>query len=185
VYAVQDLLRKSAAITIPTPFVPLTRNLDRRDGFLMNALRMRESREDKAVCQCQQLDQQQTSGAVGGNTFRSSSPSIAPVSKREARLAVTQRCGHSCLNRSVYVECTPSTCSYRGQCGNRALGRGRRPAVAVRYFGAKGWGIVLQEDVTQGQLVIEYVGEVRACCEDSPPRRSGLHTFRVVTIGLI
>jgi hypothetical protein len=46
----------------------------------------------------------------------------------------------------------------------RALAACALTSVVVRLqMGAKGWGLILQEDVKQGEFIVEYCGEVRAC----------------------
>uniref|UniRef100_A0A182QIJ7 Histone-lysine N-methyltransferase n=1 Tax=Anopheles farauti TaxID=69004 RepID=A0A182QIJ7_9DIPT len=71
-------------------------------------------------------------------------------------------CGPSsaCLNRAIFMECSAKTCPAKDRCSNQRFTKRIYPALDVRYFPGKGFGLVALEDVTSGQFVIEYVGEV-------------------------
>jgi hypothetical protein len=93
--------------------------------------------------------------------------------------AARVRCGEGCLNRQLYMECTPATCSYGkdtgeeegrgGQqwCGNRDLQRRNNKAVETRPTPGKGWGLFAACDLKAGDFIIEYCGEIidDAICE--------------------
>ncbi|OEL24773.1 Histone-lysine N-methyltransferase ASHH2 [Dichanthelium oligosanthes] len=69
-------------------------------------------------------------------------------------------CRDGCLNRVLNIECVKRTCPCGEQCSNQKFQR--RSYAKLRWFhsGKKGYGLQLQEDVTEGRFLIEYVGEV-------------------------
>uniref|UniRef100_A0A804PJV2 Histone-lysine N-methyltransferase ASHH2 n=2 Tax=Zea mays TaxID=4577 RepID=A0A804PJV2_MAIZE len=69
-------------------------------------------------------------------------------------------CRDGCLNRMLNIECVKRTCPCGEQCSNQKFQR--RSYAKLRWFhsGKKGYGLQLQEDVTEGRFLIEYVGEV-------------------------
>jgi hypothetical protein len=89
-------------------------------------------------------------------------------------------CGDGCLNRELRVECTgmgkPSNedgkkivrlkyenCRSGPEvCSNRPFGRLRSQGVLTTVFRepGRGWGLQAAQDVSKGQLIHEYVGEV-------------------------
>uniref|UniRef100_A0A0D9VH08 Histone-lysine N-methyltransferase n=1 Tax=Leersia perrieri TaxID=77586 RepID=A0A0D9VH08_9ORYZ len=69
-------------------------------------------------------------------------------------------CRDGCLNRILNIECTKRTCPCGEQCSNQQFQR-RNYAKLCRFnTGKKGFGLQLNEDVSEGQFLIEYVGEV-------------------------
>ena len=77
-----------------------------------------------------------------------------------------EHCDEACFNRLLYVECTRdkgvkgSNCAVGKTCGNRTMGQRRFKKCQPKREKGKGWGLVVQEDVKKGDLIIEYVGEV-------------------------
>ncbi|TVU29724.1 hypothetical protein EJB05_21306 [Eragrostis curvula] len=73
---------------------------------------------------------------------------------------VRMGCGDGCLNRMLNIECVKRTCPCGEQCSNQQFQR--RNYAKLRWFhsGKKGYGLQLQEDVSEGRFLIEYVGEV-------------------------
>eukprot|EP00268_Persea_americana_P038767 TRINITY_DN38397_c0_g1_i2.p1 TRINITY_DN38397_c0_g1~~TRINITY_DN38397_c0_g1_i2.p1 ORF type:complete len:2316 (+),score=492.02 TRINITY_DN38397_c0_g1_i2:357-6950(+) len=69
-------------------------------------------------------------------------------------------CGEQCLNRMLNIECVRGTCPCADICSNQQFQR--RKYAKFKWFrcGKKGYGLQLQEDVSQGSFLIEYVGEV-------------------------
>ncbi|RLM79668.1 uncharacterized protein C2845_PM12G17070 [Panicum miliaceum] len=69
-----------------------------------------------------------------------------------------QGCRDGCLNRMLNIECVKRTCP----CGEHCSNQKRRSYSKLRWFhsGKKGYGLQLQEDVSEGRFLIEYVGEV-------------------------
>ena len=79
----------------------------------------------------------------------------------------TDSCGENCYNRLVFTECygdsrknSKSNCSIGANCGNRSISQRKFVKCKPQREQGKGWGLVTLEKVRQGQLVIEYVGEV-------------------------
>ncbi|XP_019702782.1 uncharacterized protein [Elaeis guineensis] len=69
-------------------------------------------------------------------------------------------CGGACLNRMLNIECVKGTCPCGDLCSNQQFQQ--RKYAQFKWFrcGKKGYGLQLLEDVSQGQFLIEYVGEV-------------------------
>ncbi|CAA0813403.1 Unknown protein [Striga hermonthica] len=69
-------------------------------------------------------------------------------------------CGAKCLNRMLNIECGRGTCPCGELCSNQQFQR--RKYAKLKWFrcGKKGFGIQALEDISQGQFLIEYVGEV-------------------------
>ncbi|KAF0718539.1 Aste57867_1641 [Aphanomyces stellatus] len=84
-----------------------------------------------------------------------------------------ETCNDECINRVSFVECVGggagttndkkknvSNCRVGVNCGNRALQEMVLPKTKVIKTVARGFGLKVLESVKEGQLVIEYVGEV-------------------------
>ncbi|KAK1302004.1 Histone-lysine N-methyltransferase ASHH2 [Acorus calamus] len=69
-------------------------------------------------------------------------------------------CGENCLNRVLNIECVRGTCPCGDLCSNQQFQK--RKYAKFKWFrcGKKGYGLQLQEDVSKGDFLIEYVGEV-------------------------
>ncbi|XP_077231882.1 histone-lysine N-methyltransferase, partial [Tasmannia lanceolata] len=69
-------------------------------------------------------------------------------------------CGDECLNRMLNIECVQGTCPCGDLCSNQQFQK--RKYANFKWFrcGRKGHGLQLLERVSQGQFLIEYVGEV-------------------------
>ncbi|XP_072969717.1 uncharacterized protein [Typha angustifolia] len=69
-------------------------------------------------------------------------------------------CGDECLNRMLNIECVKGTCPCGALCSNQQFQQ--RNYAKFKWFrcGKKGHGLQLLEDVSRGQFLIEYVGEV-------------------------
>ena len=72
-------------------------------------------------------------------------------------------CDERCANRAMQAECTASTCKCGPACGNRPFANlgapSQRPVQLFKTVG-KGWGVMSTRVIEEGELVIEYVGEV-------------------------
>lgn len=66
--------------------------------------------------------------------------------------------GSGCINFSTCVACEPDCPAH--QCQNQDFIERKRPTVAPKYFGAKGWGLVAKEHIPRNSYIIEYVGEL-------------------------
>ncbi|KAL3641217.1 hypothetical protein CASFOL_016185 [Castilleja foliolosa] len=69
-------------------------------------------------------------------------------------------CGAKCLNRMLNIECIQGTCPCGELCSNQQFRK--RKYAKLKWFksGKKGYGLQALEDISQGQFLIEYVGEV-------------------------
>ncbi|CAK9160363.1 unnamed protein product [Ilex paraguariensis] len=69
-------------------------------------------------------------------------------------------CGDGCLNRMLNIECVQRACPCGKFCSNQQFQK--RKYAKLKWFrcGKKGFGLQLLEDISKGQFLIEYVGEV-------------------------
>ncbi|KAL0360281.1 UNVERIFIED_CONTAM: Histone-lysine N-methyltransferase ASHH2 [Sesamum radiatum] len=69
-------------------------------------------------------------------------------------------CGAKCLNRMLNIECVQGTCPCGELCSNQQFQK--RKYAKLKWFrcGKKGYGLQALEDISEGQFLIEYVGEV-------------------------
>ncbi|PIN14114.1 Histone-lysine N-methyltransferase [Handroanthus impetiginosus] len=69
-------------------------------------------------------------------------------------------CGAKCLNRMLNIECVKRTCPCGELCSNQQFQK--RKYAKLKWFrcGKKGFGLQAQDDISEGQFLIEYVGEV-------------------------
>ena len=90
----------------------------------------------------------------------------APIEQAGGVCGCIHHCDEACLNRVLYIECTnkgvngESNCSAGKSCGNRQLGQRKFKKCSPKRERGKGWGLVVQEDIQKGELILEYVGEV-------------------------
>eukprot|EP00474_Spongospora_subterranea_P010739 CRZ11197.1 hypothetical protein [Spongospora subterranea] len=75
-------------------------------------------------------------------------------------VSLSPGCGSECINRLTHVECEPDECRLRELCTNQRFQRRQWANLSVEYMQEKGWGLRLQQDVFQGDFIIEYVGEL-------------------------
>lgn len=75
----------------------------------------------------------------------------------------TGGCEERCQNRALQHECNPSTCACGEACANRPLSTlppvAQLPLQLFKTFN-KGWGVKTTKFLNEGDLVVEYVGEV-------------------------
>jgi len=71
-------------------------------------------------------------------------------------------CDERCQNRALQQECLPSLCLCGEACGNRPFARHHANPIPLQLFKTerKGWGVKVVTDVNEGELLVEYVGEV-------------------------
>ncbi|CAA2991987.1 histone-lysine N-methyltransferase ASHH2-like [Olea europaea subsp. europaea] len=69
-------------------------------------------------------------------------------------------CGAKCLNRMLNIECVQGTCPCGELCSNQQFQK--RKYAKLKWFrcGRKGYGLQAHEHISEGQFLIEYVGEV-------------------------
>ena len=108
--------------------------------------------------------------------------------KPEVRCECTELCGEGCLNRVLRIECCESSganssgssgiggdgggrgrggkkaegdiCNVGPHCTNRALQQRKYAETEVFHEAEMGWGLRAKTPILEGQLVIEYLGEV-------------------------
>ncbi|KAI5589275.1 hypothetical protein POPTR_005G182100v4 [Populus trichocarpa] len=69
-------------------------------------------------------------------------------------------CGDECLNRMLNIECVQGTCPCGDHCSNQQFQKRNYAKMTWERCGKKGFGLRLDEDISRGQFLIEYVGEV-------------------------
>ncbi|KAJ9146222.1 hypothetical protein P3X46_028513 [Hevea brasiliensis] len=69
-------------------------------------------------------------------------------------------CGDECLNRMLNIECVQGTCPCGDLCSNQQFQKRNYAKMKWDRCGKKGFGLRLEEDISKGQFLIEYVGEV-------------------------
>jgi len=73
----------------------------------------------------------------------------------------TGGCDERCQNRALQQECQISTCPCGALCQNRLFSAQTEPScLQVFLTEDKGWGLKTLRTIQQGELVIEYVGEI-------------------------
>ncbi|CAA3017716.1 histone-lysine N-methyltransferase ASHH2-like isoform X2 [Olea europaea subsp. europaea] len=73
-------------------------------------------------------------------------------------------CGAKCLNRMLNIECVQGTCPCGELCSNQQFQKRRYAKLKWFWCGKKGYGLQAHEYITEGQFLIEYVGEnIDAC----------------------
>ena len=70
-------------------------------------------------------------------------------------------CGDvTCLNYATYVECNPETCPAGDKCENQRLQKAEFPILEAVKTQHKGFGVRTKEQIKEGRMISEYVGEV-------------------------
>ncbi|KAL6504861.1 hypothetical protein OROHE_023619 [Orobanche hederae] len=69
-------------------------------------------------------------------------------------------CGAKCLNRMLNIECVRGTCPCGELCSNQQFQKRRYAKLKWFRCGKKGFGLQALDVISQGQFLIEYVGEV-------------------------
>ncbi|XP_015885762.3 uncharacterized protein LOC107421114 isoform X1 [Ziziphus jujuba] len=69
-------------------------------------------------------------------------------------------CGDDCLNRVLNIECVQGACPCGDLCSNQQFQKRQYAKVEKYPCGKKGHGLKLSQDISKGQFLIEYVGEV-------------------------
>ncbi|KAJ0182082.1 hypothetical protein K1T71_002804 [Dendrolimus kikuchii] len=68
-------------------------------------------------------------------------------------------CGEDCLNRLLMIECN-SRCPVGDRCTNRRFQKQENASLKVFYADKKGCGVEASGDISTGEFLMEYVGEV-------------------------
>ncbi|XP_050431930.1 histone-lysine N-methyltransferase ASH1L [Adelges cooleyi] len=70
-------------------------------------------------------------------------------------------CTDDCLNRMIFAECSQDLCPCKEKCSNQRLQKHEWAPGLVKFMTEeKGWGIKTTQEVKNGELLLEYVGEV-------------------------
>ncbi|PVU87451.1 hypothetical protein BB559_006047 [Furculomyces boomerangus] len=75
---------------------------------------------------------------------------------------IWKACGDrsECINRLVQMECHPLLCPTGRACQNRRFQKKQYAKVRVIEAGKKGYGLCTEQDLKNGEFVIEYTGEM-------------------------
>lgn len=122
---------------------------------------------------------QSTLGQLIGSTFNSTSAykriksnvfvNVKPISADEEQScnckkpsdASEKGCLSDCLNRLMYVECSPNLCPCGNQCANQRMQKHEwSPGLQRFETPNRGWGIRTTEPIKQNEFILEYIGEV-------------------------
>lgn len=66
----------------------------------------------------------------------------------------------SCVNRASLIECDPESCPVGSLCQNQRLLKCQEAKTTPFYTGTRGWGLKVDQDLSVGDFVVEYIGEV-------------------------
>ncbi|OMO52182.1 hypothetical protein CCACVL1_29320, partial [Corchorus capsularis] len=69
-------------------------------------------------------------------------------------------CGDECLNRLLSIVCVQGTCPCGDLCSNQQFQKRKYAKMKWDKCGKKGFGLRMLENISAGQFLIEYVGEV-------------------------
>ena len=94
---------------------------------------------------------------------------VKPTSKYQAQscncepplVNGSKGCGHNCLNRLSYLECSPQSCPVGDLCDNQRMQKHDwSPGLQRIMTAERGWGIRTIEAIKAGDFILEYIGEV-------------------------
>lgn len=73
-----------------------------------------------------------------------------------------------CVNRAIHIECNPKNCPVADLCQNQRMQKCQNAKTELFFTGDRGWGLKTIADLSTGDFVIEYVGEVldEAMCQE-------------------
>ena len=95
-------------------------------------------------------------------------------------------CGEDCLNRMMYIECDPKECPAGATCTNSRLRNKKYPKLKVWKTAKAGFGLRIQQDLVEGDLVCEYIGEVidEAECQNRlvVQEKNGIESFYILAL---
>ncbi|GLG95421.1 Histone-lysine N-methyltransferase ash1 [Gryllus bimaculatus] len=70
-------------------------------------------------------------------------------------------CGEECINRMVFLECSPQLCPCKELCSNQRIQKHEwAPGLDKFMTKDKGWGVKTKYAIKSGEFILEYVGEV-------------------------
>lgn len=91
---------------------------------------------------------------------------VKPISNCEPQSCTCDKsednfCGANCLNRLMFIECSPQLCPNGEKCANQKIQRHEWSPGLERFMTTdRGWGIRTTEAIKAGQFILEYIGEV-------------------------
>ena len=66
----------------------------------------------------------------------------------------------SCVNRASHIECDRESCPVGSLCQNQRLLKCQEAKTTPFHTGTRGWGLKVDQDLSAGDFVVEYIGEV-------------------------
>ena len=71
-------------------------------------------------------------------------------------------CGENCVNRMMFMECSPDNCPCRDRCLNQRIAKRQNAGASLQrhFYGGKGVGLRAKKMVPMNSFVLEYLGEV-------------------------
>ena len=66
----------------------------------------------------------------------------------------------TCVNRAIHIECDPRNCPVGTLCQNQRMQKCQNAKTLPFYTGSRGWGLKADQDLSAGDFVIEYIGEI-------------------------
>ncbi|XP_953444.1 uncharacterized protein TA09850 [Theileria annulata] len=98
---------------------------------------------------------------VTSNVISAENRKLVIAPEAEMKCHCDKKCGSDCSNVMKNTECTVKNCNLMDEnCGNRRFLNFTGPKLKLNYVDGKGVGTVATEDINEGELVCEYVGEV-------------------------
>ncbi|KAI9015133.1 hypothetical protein BC832DRAFT_523761, partial [Gaertneriomyces semiglobifer] len=92
---------------------------------------------------------------------KSHKPKERPICACDVPADGEYACGDNCLNRCMYIECSPTDCPAGEKCSNQRFQRRESVEELEVFWTAKrGHGLKTRVNIPRGQLVIEYRGEI-------------------------
>ena len=89
---------------------------------------------------------------------------LPPISEEECHVCdclKDMNCSETfCINRALQIECHPELCPCGDTCQNQRLQKRQYCPLQRVYTANRGCGMIAQQPIPAGALVIEYVGEV-------------------------
>ena len=116
---------------------------------------------------------------IRANRYECNKPDKLEVTECICTADEGSRCGEDCLNRMMYIECDVKTCPAGKLCQNQRMSKRRYSKIKEFKTEARGWGMRALEDLSPGDLIIEYVGEV---IDDAECRRRLLQQEKSNTV---
>ena len=66
----------------------------------------------------------------------------------------------TCVNRAIHIECDPKNCPVGALCQNQRMHKCQNAKTVPFHTGSRGWGLKTDQDLSAGDFVIEYIGEI-------------------------